>query len=96
MMCADEDMEDGGLGVPQTSQGSGPLDGSTSQDIPTPPVFTTDERRRGRRKVMKKKTMKDEEGYLGLYCYSFDIEQEALLTCSPSSNRGGASLGILF
>ena len=39
-----------------------------------PPVITTYGRRRGRRKVMKKKTMKDEEGYLGQYCDSFDEE----------------------
>ena len=30
-----------------------------------PPVSTQGGRRRGRRKVMKKKTVKDEEGYLG-------------------------------
>ena len=76
MMCADKDMEECGPDVPQISQGSGSLDGSTSQkeSTPMPPIVRTDGRRRGRRKVMKKKTMKDEEGYLGLYCDSFDIE----------------------
>lgn len=71
----DEGMEECGPDVPQISQGSGSLDGSTSQKetIRMPPVVTTDGRRRGRRKVTKKKTMKDEEGYLGLYCDPFDI-----------------------
>ena len=75
MMCADEDMEESGPDVSQISQGSGPLDGSTLQTeaTPTPPVVMTNGRRRGKRKVLKKKTMKDEEGYLGLYYDSFDI-----------------------
>lgn len=98
MMCADEPMEDNGPDVLQISQGSGSLDSSNSQKdtTPTPPVVMTDGRRRGRRKVMKKKTMRDEEGYLGLYCDSINMEQEALLTYSPSSDCGGASLGIFF
>lgn len=38
-----------------------------AQKEPSPeaPVVVSDGRRRGRRKVMKKKTIKDEEGYLG-------------------------------
>ena len=75
-MYADEDMEESGPDVPQISQGSGPLDDSTLQKetTPTPPVVMTNGRRRGRRKVTKKKTMKDEEGYLGLYNDLFDID----------------------
>lgn len=78
MMSADEDMKESGPDVAQISQGSGPLDGSTSQKetTSTPPVVTTNGRRRGRRKMIKKKTMKDEEGYLGSCYDSFNIELE--------------------
>lgn len=38
---------------------------SQTEPSPEPPVVVTGDRRRGRRKVMKKKTIKDEEGYLG-------------------------------
>ena len=67
--CIDEEMEDTGDDAPQGSQESEPADNSVSQKEPSPerPVVVTGGRRRGRRKVMKKKTMKDEEGYLGLY-----------------------------
>jgi DNA polymerase delta subunit 3 len=34
-------------------------------DEPEPTVTVENGRRRGRRRVMKKKTVKDEEGYLG-------------------------------
>ena len=76
MMCADKDMEECTPDVSQISQGSGSLDGSTSQKetTPMPPIVMADGRRRGRRKVIKKKTIKDEEGYLGLYCDSFNIK----------------------
>lgn len=62
----DEEMEDAGSGAPLSSQEKGPLDRSSSQ-IETsadPPNVAFGGRRRGRRKVMKKKTVKDEEGYL--------------------------------
>jgi DNA polymerase delta subunit 3 len=36
-------------------------------DEPEPTVTVQNGRRRGRRRVMKKKTVKDEEGYLGEY-----------------------------
>ena len=69
MMFIDEEMEDAGDDAPQIFQGSWPVDGSTSQKetSPEPPIVVIEGRRRGRRKVMKKKTMRDEEGYLGLY-----------------------------
>ena len=63
----DEPMEDDEEASPEASQQSEPLDAPISQKAasPEPPAVTTEGRRRGRRKVMKKKTMKDEEGYLG-------------------------------
>lgn len=40
----------------------------TPNETPVQPSLTISEgRRRGRRKVMKKKTLKDEEGYLGMW-----------------------------
>lgn len=69
-------MEDTGDGAPQTSQEPELVDGAKSQrDIsPEPSVIVTAGRRRGRRKVMKKKTVKDEEGYLGMYYESDDTD----------------------
>lgn len=68
MMFIDEEMEDTGDDAPEVSQGSWPVNVSTSQKktSPEPPIVITEGRRRGRRKVMKKKTTRDEEGYLGL------------------------------
>lgn len=65
----DETMEDTENDAPQIPQESEPLDGSTShkEASPEPPVVVSEGRRRGRRKVMKRKTMRDEEGYLGSY-----------------------------
>lgn len=62
-------MEDMGEDAPRVSQESEPVDGPTPQTeiSPESPVVVTGGRRRGRRKVMKKKTVKDEEGYLGMY-----------------------------
>jgi DNA polymerase delta subunit 3 len=45
-----------------------PIDSTHTIEEPQEVVTVTDGRRRGRRRVMKKKTMKDEEGYLGEYC----------------------------
>ena len=62
-MSADEDME--GTGE-EPSQNSEPI-ATPKEPSPEPAVTVSGSRRRGRRKVMKKKTIKDEEGYLGLY-----------------------------
>lgn len=40
-------------------------------------------RRRGRRQVMKKTTVKDEEGYLGIYALRFTINQCLLFLSLP-------------
>lgn len=94
----DEEMEDTGVGAPQFSQEPEPADGSNSQreTSPEPSVVVTAGRRRGRRKVMKKKTIKDEEGYLGWYYESVDMDWEIVLTRTHSSHKRGASLGVLF
>ena len=69
MESIDEEMEDAGNSAPPSSQEKGHLDGSTPQmeSSADSPNVALGGRRRGRRKVMRKKTMKDEEGYLGLY-----------------------------
>ena len=69
MQYIDEGMEDTGDNVPGISQESETVTSSMSQKetSPEPPDVVPGGRRRGRRKVLKKKTMKDEEGYLGLY-----------------------------
>ena len=68
MEYIDEEMEDTGDDAPQISQEIETVDSSTSQKetSPEPLVVVNGGRRRGRRKVMKKRTIKDEEGYLGL------------------------------
>lgn len=63
MEFIDEEMGDSRDDATQISQGST----SQKQISPEPSVVVSAGRRRGRRKVMKKKTIKDEEGYLGLY-----------------------------
>lgn len=57
----DEDMEDATNEPAEASQESEPIDAPS----PDPPMAVSGGRRRGRRKVMRKKTIKDEEGYLG-------------------------------
>lgn len=51
----------------QPSQESEPVDAHISQKVssPEPSVITSGGRRRGKRKIIKKKTIKDDEGYLG-------------------------------
>ena len=62
-MSTDEEME--GTGEAEPSQTSEPIP-TPKEPSPEPSVTVTGGRRRGRRKIMKKKTIKDEEGYLGL------------------------------
>lgn len=62
-MSTDEEIE--GTGEEEPSQTSEPI-ATPKERSPEPAVTVTGGRRRGRRKIMKKKTIKDEEGYLGL------------------------------
>lgn len=52
---------------PAGSPESAPIDNikSRQEPLPEPQVVVSGGRRRGRRKIMKKKTLKDDEGYLG-------------------------------
>lgn len=43
------------------------------EDEPEPTVTVQNGRRRGRRRVMKKKTVKDEEGYLGKHSVPLNL-----------------------
>ena len=78
-MSTDEEME--GTGEEEPSQTSEPIP-TPKEPSPEPAVTVTGGRRRGRRKIMKKKTIKDEEGYLGL-CPS----RQALLRLSHSNTN---------
>lgn len=77
-MNADEEME--GTGE-ELSQNSEPIT-TPKEASPEPAVTVSGGRRRGRRKVMKKKTIKDEEGYLGLYPSSMATTTECSLVSS--------------
>jgi len=76
---------------------SAPLDKqpqSREMDEPEAAVTVTGGRRRGRRRVTKKKTVKDEEGYLGNYllsCVNFFFSS---LTMNSDQRR--TSLGVFF
>ena len=63
-------------------------------DEPEAAVTVTGGRRRGRRRVTKKKTVKDEEGYLGNYLLScVDVFFSSL---TMSSDKRRTSLGVFF
>lgn len=60
-------------------------------------IATTGGRRRGRRKVMKKKMLKDEEGYLGKSHYNRgSLTQSALELISDGSDQGRTCVGIFL
>ena len=65
-----------------------------SEISPETTVMVSGDRRRGRRKILKKKTIKDDEGFLG--------KERPLMCLSPylslmlNSNEGGTSLGVIF
>lgn len=60
-------MEDPAEALPEVSQESESIDAPISQKeaSPEPLAAVSGGRRRGRRKVMKRKTIKDDEGFLG-------------------------------
>ena len=45
------------------------------EDEPEPTVTVQNGRRRGKRRVMKKKTVKDEEGYLGKHIRTVKVSE---------------------
>ena len=66
LIYQDEPMEIAAEPSAPTADYSQPFDSPQQPEAVTEPlVVVLSGRRRGRRKVMKKKTMKDEEGYLG-------------------------------
>jgi hypothetical protein len=69
---------------------------SEAQTKPEPEetVTVTDGRRRGRRRVMKKKTVQDEEGYLGMS--SCIKSNSAVKLTIVHSNTGRSRLGVFF
>ncbi len=73
----DEGMQDTAEQHVQPSQASEPVDSSMASS-PEPSAITTQGRRRGRRKIMKKKTIKDEEGYLGKRSLTFCIGMDSM------------------
>ncbi len=62
------------------------------EDEPEPTITVENGRRRGKRRVMKKKTVKDEEGYLG----KFDRPQLPNKGLTSSSDQRGSSMGIVL
>lgn len=89
----DEPMED--AATPKTEQDDGAIDRVNSQATyePKETVAVENGKRRGRRRVMKKKTVKDEEGYLGMVTGCRQRIALSLTTCSHP-RRGG--MGVLF
>ena len=67
------------------------------EDALTEPQTTvSDGRRRGRRKVLRKKTIKDEEGYLGSAPQGDPSVTEKLTTILSPSHERGTCLGVLL
>ena len=78
LKCLDEEMGDWSIEPTNDTSTSDALDRSAQPAMatPEPPVAVSGGRRRGRRKVMKKKTIKDEEGYLGVLTVSMSNDAE--------------------
>ena len=72
MAQEDEPMEDADSPAVEPQEPENAIDKADDQKDEEPKENVTVEngRRRGRRRVMKKKTVKDEEGYLGMFCHS--------------------------
>ena len=69
MDAEDEEMEDVPTPAAESQDAESPVEKAEVQKVEEPKETVTVEngRRRGRRRVMKKKTVKDEEGYLGTH-----------------------------
>lgn len=89
------------------SQESAPIDSIAPQQVssPEPHNMVSGGRRRGRRKIMKKKTLKDDEGYLGSYTLQLDRYmsrgQFTAIRCSSllipiHSYERRTSMGVIF
>lgn len=68
--AADQNMEDSPAAIDDAQDLDPPAPAQPEKEAtPEETVTVAGGRRRGRRRVMKKKTMKDEEGYLGKFSY---------------------------
>lgn len=63
-------------------------------ESPEPQLKTSSGRRRGRRKIMKKKTIKDDEGYLGNLSSLQYFQASGLM--KVNSNERGTGMGVVF
>lgn len=69
-------MPDATAAEEKASEASQPEKAETpKEEEPEPTVTVQDGRRRGKRRVMKKKTVKDEEGYLGKHFSAFKLNK---------------------
>jgi DNA polymerase delta subunit 3 len=98
MMEDDEDENDESDVIPENQHIESFKDTPASQSTEEA-VQVSGGRRRGRRRVMKKKTIKDEEGYLGalekLFCILLVFHDVMLIYCVYSHARG-TSLGVIL
>lgn len=74
--------------IPESAPETDKVESQPSEDHtePAESMTVSDGRRRGRRRVMKKKTVKDEEGYLGI-SFSLHCSGTVKLTCFQSRER---------
>ena len=102
---SDEEMQDAEAPAqadePAPQDDSEPIDQPTvplAETSPEPAVTTSGGRRRGRRKVMRKKTIKDEEGYLGKPVLRKRTQWRAHIVrlILYDSDQGGACMGIVL
>lgn len=93
MDAEDEEMED----AASPEQAEMPVEKAEmpQEEEPKETMTVENGRRRGRRRVMKKKTVKDEEGYLGTLNTRAFLDRTAWMLTSCSHERR-ASLGILL
>jgi hypothetical protein len=94
----DEPMEDveeeatqGAIDTPKESEAEDSQ--GTKQEELQESMTVENGRRRGRRRVMKKKTVKDDEGYLGEFLF---IATASQTTLTRYSDKRGSSMGVLL
>jgi DNA polymerase delta subunit 3 len=99
MDCDDDPMEDieeeatqGAIDTPKESEAEDSQ--ATKQEEPQETMTVENGRRRGRRRVMKKKTVKDDEGYLGESCPCCEVIFRTTLTSHSDKRR--SSMGVLL
>ena len=88
MDAEDEEMEDPGTPAAESQDAETPVEDAETpkEEEPKETVTVENGRRRGRRRVMKKKTVKDEEGYLGML-----RSNTLFLTCASMLTYGAVT-----